>query len=162
MTNKWTLICVAEVHYFVLRGAADFVFCVASNRGPSPIPWKLCQQSCRCGERNHLPLWECMYLCLCANSFCALIAAASISPFGQLFIPAGYVITGRASVLMAWTLLPCLTLCRYLPDFLVVSLWFPFACRIPRYLQLTWTSAMLPPVSSDHLPAPWYHPTTLF
>ncbi|KAF7643926.1 hypothetical protein LDENG_00230910 [Lucifuga dentata] len=65
--------------------------------------------------------------------------------------------TGRVGVLMAWILfLPlswvlstCFTL-RYLAvaDLLASSSWLPFACRIPRFLQLSCMSAILPSGSS--------------
>lgn len=70
--------------------------------------------------------------------FWIFTSAASMSSFGQLTMQAGYVMTGRASVLMAWILfLPlswlfnnCLILGWYLDiaDFLASSLWFPCDC----------------------------------
>lgn len=40
-----------------------FVFC--RSRKSLPLPSKLCQQSRRCGERNHLPLSVCFCVCVC-------------------------------------------------------------------------------------------------
>ena len=84
-------------------------------------------------------------------SFLVLTSVASISSFDQLIIPAGFLMTGRAYVLMAWTLFfpfsqlfrTCLTLYRYLvvADFLVSSSWFPFAFW---YFN---------PLGFDHLPS---------
>lgn len=34
---------------------------------PPPSP-KLCQQSCRCGERSHLPLWVCVSVCVLCDA----------------------------------------------------------------------------------------------
>ena len=34
---------------------------------PPPSP-RLCQQSCRCGERSHLPLWVCVSVCVLCDA----------------------------------------------------------------------------------------------
>lgn len=87
----------------------------------------------------------------------------------QDIIPAGYLITGRAYVLITWLLCfsvswlfrTYLTFCTCLAvaGLRAAYSWLPFACGISRYLHLPWTSAMLP-FSFDHLLSPRSHPPT--
>lgn len=87
------------------------------------------------------------------GSYFVSTSVASISPFGLLIMPVGYVITGRVQVfivqtlflLFNWLFRTCLTLCRYLT--LAAGSWFQFSCRTQRSLQLS-TSALLTSGSS--------------
>lgn len=48
-------------------GPQILVFVFSRSRKSLPLPSKLCQQSRRCGERNHLPLSVCLCVCVCAH-----------------------------------------------------------------------------------------------
>lgn len=96
-----------------------------------------------CGSWLFHPPTQSQVVYVASHSFRSQLS--SISSFGPLIILGGYHVTGRAFLLMAWTLFfpfsrlglrTGLTLCRCLvvADFLAASSWFPFTCGIPSCL----------------------------